>query len=1082
MTQRIFSNQTNQAKDATITSTNLIASQSFRRTTRTQDGGGTIGLSGSYTGGSDVDVEIEIRNDTITGTPLISEAISKAIGSGTISSISATSGTAAQSITVTLSDLGTKTRKAYANFGPVTLEAKTAGTGGNDITVTVDRSGLSFSASDYAVPEDISGSETEYTGAGWNFDAANLDAEGKIPDTAPRIRFRGFPTIYRQYREFVRGEYIYKFTPNIKESIPRGTVVEKVTGTYSVSVKEDATTETTASVQTLFDFLDDVQANSTLVDVVGVVKNDKLPGGMGIDDLNLFTESYVSKFMRSRFDLATDISVVLDTDAKGQDIRITCKDNAIVGSEQWEVQGDVDGTLNTRAVSGVAYDNGPIKFTVPKVVPDGTPPDGRIQADLQLTSRSKSDAKPVLCLDKMRAKLGALAVNGKYTFTYRNRVQNDCDCGDITTTGVPDNVCLGLSTTGDDTVAALPAAYKSNLQTLYNWRETYIKGNTSLLAETTTVAADSTFTGNDLYTEAVEEGSEYATRKTAFSAVLKVDRVDIEACDEAVEIFHDTIKKVYAETGGTGSAWTSALAEWDTEVTNLATDFDPTDGLVGAEWWRLFSESIQISGDDQPNSAQIAQIGQDILREQFDVYMKRYKAIMDTILITADIEPTFDLASREGGRCWRDRPTNAWWVSAEGLLPAFTNHGYHSARRVEDDDGDLIVVSTQEFFFIPAIACEDKLRDGDRIVITIEDVNNQTRPYQVGDQFTVSCVSAAAIELGGGQTGNDTLTWTVLSSTQSMPDYSLDTGSPAAYNQNGISFLINTGNIDFALGDQFSFSVEGGQFRWRIDSGSWSSDTQIAASVSLQDGLNATFTPGTAPSFVANDKNIFKVEAVNGPGRALKLTDVKHEWSQSTNTITLTGFTGNVDSLVLVHSLKSGTNTISIEGSDDSFATSPLDESLTITDDVLVYHFSASQTYDDYRLVITGAGSIDWIYLGQPWAPERPAEFVRRDQVQYQGAGVNENGISLGKGVGGRLAMTMEKWTKMSDLMDNINYAFENDLGRLVFQPHFQHVDEAFLCRFDQRDYERRDIFDYHPDDKGKRVLALNLNLAPVFR
>ena len=64
----------------------------------------------------------------------------RGVGNGTLTGLTATS-IAAQQFVVTLEDLGTVTRAAWAPFHAATLQALTTGTAGSTYTLTVDQSG-----------------------------------------------------------------------------------------------------------------------------------------------------------------------------------------------------------------------------------------------------------------------------------------------------------------------------------------------------------------------------------------------------------------------------------------------------------------------------------------------------------------------------------------------------------------------------------------------------------------------------------------------------------------------------------------------------------------------------------------------------------------------------------------------------------------------------------------------------------------------------------------------------------------------------------------------------------------------------
>jgi hypothetical protein len=94
-----------------------------------------------------------------------------------------------------------------------------------------------------------------------------------------------------------------------------------------------------------------------------------------------------------------------------------------------------------------------------------------------------------------------------------------------------------------------------------------------------------------------------------------------------------------------------------------------------------------------------------------------------------------------------------------------------------------------------------------------------------------------------------------------LDDYALLKSSPPTYSDGGVGFVITPGGVDSQLGDQFVFWIEGGQFQWRKNGGSWSAATQIGATVALSDGVSAAFDVGRAPSFVDGDAYTFAAAA-----------------------------------------------------------------------------------------------------------------------------------------------------------------------------------------------------------------------------
>ena len=215
----------------------VVGSSAVYRTGATKTGGGQVQLSGTYTGAADSTFDVEVLNSTIVGTPRVSSPTFSGVGNGTMTSVSATSGTAAQEIAVTLVDLGTETRSAYVPFQGVTLRAAAAGATGNDIVIIVDESGITRTPSSLALLDAISEGSNSYVGDQWDFGAVVVNADGTIPTSAPRISFGSDPQVYRPYKRFREGRYEFGFAPAPVRDVAKGQPVKTVTGTYSVTVR-----------------------------------------------------------------------------------------------------------------------------------------------------------------------------------------------------------------------------------------------------------------------------------------------------------------------------------------------------------------------------------------------------------------------------------------------------------------------------------------------------------------------------------------------------------------------------------------------------------------------------------------------------------------------------------------------------------------------------------------------------------------------------------------------------------------------------------------------------------------------------
>ena len=279
------------------------------------------------------------------------------------------------------------------------------------------------------------------------------------------------------------------------------------------------------------------------------------------------------------------------------------------------------------------------------------------------------------------------------------------------------------------------------------------------------------------------------------------------------------------------------------------------------------------------------------------------KSLFAEALTAAGSAANFDSTSTNGDGCWSDNGGDHWWVyQGDGIpyLPIQNGKYYVSSQTVTLPDGTTGIRTTKEFGLGINFGCEDALVDGDTIRISIgEDAN--TFGYQQGDSFAVSVLHAVPLPLGGGQTGDDTLTWSVIGSAAgALPDYALVTTALAPYDDSGhLGFQITPGGIPFSLGDIFEFSIEGGHFQWQQDGGGWSSSTVIASTVSLIDGLSVNFTGGAAPSWVDSDQWSLTAEATNGVDGIRQPTDARMQWTGSTEIIIDPGATLPIDGIFL---------------------------------------------------------------------------------------------------------------------------------------------------------------------------------------
>lgn len=1065
------------------------------RTGATKAGGGMVSLTGGAI--EDATYDVEIVNNTIVGTPTVSMPTFAGVGNPVMSSVAAIAGTSAQSFAVTLTDLGMDTTYAFVPFQGVNLRAKSSGSGGNSITINVNESGITRTGTDYALFEPLTKDANEYVGDQWNFGASVLNADGTIPSAAPRVSFGADPQVYRQYKEFRDGRYVYRFSPAPVRDVQEGARVYAVTGSRVVTTDNTVTTRTYTGVTSLYSLLNAIIGDASAhVDVDGAVTNDTHPNGMAMVEMSVRTVSYVQSIERDGtiFVRNANLDVSATDDAPTELLTITCKTADYIGAETWEVRGTVSGEL-ADAVTDVLYDGADYDFTIPLLLPpSSTPAAEQKSARLELITRTDGAPLPVLCLENFV--LGADARNRTFTYTWRTRA-TECNCDNVDVDGGPDDDILGIDP-GTTMSEEIPAALQTPLQTLYNWRKTFVGSNAALVAPGTAVTGDST----GLPTGTLASDWEQDTITTAdhmrlmerVSAVLKVDRVDIDAANQATAIFHSALRNIY-DTLGTVPA--PAQAEWDAAETQLETDFSTLLTNTGADWWRTWSAYIDASSFTTPNTAEPHQTAYAarLLMQDFDAYLERYRAWMDKVLVLAGVEPDFDSATRRGNNVWQDEGGNAWFESEDGLLPIQPGFYYHSCRLGEDDEP----VSTQEFGIGVGIGCLEALAVGDKLIITISPIGNLRVTYQVGDQFRVKIIAGAPAQLGGGQTGTDTQTWRVVGSVAgALADYSLYKPTPNTYSASGLTFLITPGGIDSALGDEFEFFIEGGQFRYRKNGGAWSANTQIAASVNIDTAggaaVAAAFATGAAPSFVIGDTYNFSVQALHTLERLCSPVDGAYLNGDSTGgsvssiTYTATMLAASQRTILFARSAATAAVglTVSIHNGgggllfSNDYQINPGDNAIDLTADIDGYGTGATLRFALYDVgyPVPVLPPMTMLWLGHPLELDMPN-------------GVPDPGIARTRVAIGNKARPRVRYganvqhvavasSSVDDLIERLNDAAVNHQGRFAAVWPAGSQTECGIVRFTGEDLEVEDEFDYQPTDSTDRLLRFTLPLEAV--
>ena len=1045
---RYLTNDTNLVADATITATNIVASQAFEQTARNADGGGIVSLTGAYTGSDDAVYDLEVTSTTINGAPQISAPVFAGVGNGTISGIGATSALAAQEFEVTVTDTGTETRAAWAPFQSVNLEAQTVGTAGNDYTVRISQAGLTAIATDYAVTVAMGRDGTEFAGEEFNFGATTLEPEGTVPTTAPRIRFGDDVAIYRHWRSYRDGRYRYHLSPALRRDVPVGTRVYAITGGREVTVYDGATlTDTHTGITTLYSLLTAIESTSTLLSVDGVIANDRRPGGMACDDLSVYTASYVNGSTRdgTRFIRNADVTLTVASAAPTETLRAECIAAPIPGAEIWSVVGSVSGAL-ANAISGDAFADGDYGFTIPQELAPTTAPEGDRSAFLELITRGATENIPSLCVKNFR--LGIEAKSQTYTYEWRPHPGETCDCSTVPVSGGPNNDFLGIDE-GGAAVATLPAAVKDLYQQIADWRKQSLALNCYFSATDDDPLIVGSYSGIKIVDSVdVEENADSTTFPKSgiatgifqdASAIAKFDEQDVRAITMVANFFQTHLLAIYDEMGGTGALNSTVETvfqnEWDYIVDALTPLMVLTNS--GATSWKtglytLFQAYESGGLTDQGNRLKVylqqAIQGAKNLTQNLDPLLRRIEASVANAYIAGDLKPPFDSAGLTGNAVWQDHGGSHWFVSMDGLLPIQPGWYYHSAKMVPDENGEDVPTATREFGIGVAIGCVELLRPGDKLIITTSPYANGRATYQQGDYIEWEIVRADPVALGGGQTGNDTITFSVRGSdVGALAPYSLYTPTPTSYSNGGLSFTVTPGGIDFATGDRWTFSAEGGEFRWRVDGGGWTT-ADIAGTVALSSGVSASFAVGETPSFEVGDTYQLTALAINGAGQARSPDDGAMSWTSSQAlTITPSPSTA-VECLLIAHHTIASTATITLAGSDDNFATTPYSATIPWARGTIGYLLDQSRTYAKWRVSINEAGSIGWVYLGAGAQLTLPSGKVENGDWRQR---VYPATAARSRAIAGDILHSAVTQASFDTLLESFESALTDDDGRM---------------------------------------------------
>jgi hypothetical protein len=484
----------------------------------------------------------------------------------------------------------------------------------------------------------------------------------------------------------------------------------------------------------------------------------------------------------------------------------------------------------------------------------------------------------------------------------------------------------------------------------------------------------------------------------------------------------------------------------------------------------------------------------------------RYTSRLKWVLISGGLSPLGKQSASDnvsGDGCWQDTGAPFWFevTSDDGdtYAPAFPNVPYYSAKKYP---GGTVVngvttastayFSTKEFGFILDIPCSGNLVPGDTITLRIGNAGVDTA-YVKGDKLQLSIVAAQDVHFFGGVTGNHTQTWFVHDSVAGpRANYALDTNAPNLYNDGVIQFRITPGRLQFARGDIFSFSIEGGHFRWRKTVagvvGAWSGSTAIVLTpILLDSGLSVTFTPGTSPAFFTGDLYQFIALQPYALSHVIKPDFDMWQWAPDDPAVAVFDLGAPHTDItafgIAFHSLPSGA-TVVIEGSADN-VTWLWAETITWQKDVMGKLLDEAQTARYIRLTIEDApnAGIGWFYVGPALAFTYSAKVqLNREYKIVRSSGINPKGFYKGTAASSQIEWPEGHLVEAdyAPLLEMLDWLKSNDDEALMFFPQATRQSEIILGTVESDTIAFNDVYSFQPDSGIGRRLSCTIPLNGV--
>ncbi len=1051
---RILANHDNAVATAAITASVQRPSTDIRLLEQRRIGGGRMTLAGPFSGEADSTVEVEIIDGA--GTSLRASApVINGVGNGQLTITALDIGALPETLTFTLADAGHPAEHAVLDFFGAQLAARVPGEAGNALSIEVTRN-LTTAPMPYTTLEMISAGRAELEGAAWHWGQPPGVGTG-IPPTALRVQFEGFPQVHRTWKTWRDGAFVFHLDPAPAWDIPANTRVLAVSGGYTLVVSDGTVTETYADVVTVYDFLTALRARSALVEVRGAIAADTAAGGMAVTDIPLRTDAQALpatiKVASEKLTALTGVTV--QPDAPTENIIINYVGAAAGGGDAWTVEGGISGVL-PNARTGTPYAHGPVGFTIPAPAAASVTDTTRIRAKYVPIQRQPGEGLPGICFKPLL--LGAQPKNKTVTFTYTAR-SFDCKCEHLPPLPVS-LACLGLADGGYS--MSLSPEFQTRLVALYRWRAEFFNSNTLIGPVAIAIKQDLDFADRITGTFAVtlERINEYADALPVWDEFFSTMQLELLALAGLSGITKVPSTEATTMQGGpVGSIYYHSLNRHYYKLiyaayTNMPQDvalpynysytadggrveqrvlpafgFDSGWAMDGSVTVLSASRGTSESGDAllsiqlfyQDLSAGVTEGAErqnlEISPDEsgsysyaLDQFVRRYSSQMDQVLATAGIipDPKSDASGVAGHVCWRDYGDSYWWVDESGeYLPVFTNKPYVSASRMPDGS----IVGTQEFGFGIVTECAHRLKEDDKITITIDGAG--AGAYASGDCIVIPVIGAAGAAFNGGSEGDATQTWAVRGSLSGdLPDWLYLPSAPMPYTGGPATAELAAGAIPFEVGDVIGVALEGGRLRWRSDGGAWA-EGDLFGVHALDDGLTLSAAPGAAPSFVTGDYWRFQAVATYGVSRLRRpRVGQAYAWDGPAAVLDIDlGAVTDIEAVALALHTLPVMSTITISGGEfdaDEWTLTP-----AWRDGPIVAPLPGPRAVRFLRVRIDDAGAgaaIGWLWAGMGWQPTVGASELTqaRQYGMARGSGINPGALYRGRGMGGRWAWRVD--------------------------------------------------------------------------